>query len=346
MFTLKISFTLLYGPRRSNTRLGIVMSIFLAVDAGGTSTRAVTFDATGRVLGYGRAGGGNPTSAGIAYAVEAIGAAAELALGPAAPDGAVTAVIAMAGEQTAEFRAQLSVQLATLGVRRVDLQPDLLGVFGSGTPRCDGYALIAGTGTVAARVRGGELERVVGGRGWLLGDAGSGYWIGHQVARAVVSALDGQGPPTAMTAPVLQAVGLEEPDPGDRTLVLRQVISALYARRPVQLADFAPIAYAAVDDPVAQLILFTAAQALADLLATVRTPELAGPLVVGGSVMVRGVLTSPTLRSIALPDDEDVLPVTDGLVGAAVLALRGAGIEVREDLFARVQAAVADAAAS
>ena len=40
--------------------------MFLAVDAGGTSTRAVVVDRAGHVLGYGRAAGGNPTSAGIA----------------------------------------------------------------------------------------------------------------------------------------------------------------------------------------------------------------------------------------------------------------------------------------
>ena len=50
--------------------------MFLAVDAGGTSTRAVAVDAAGEVLGYGRAGGGNPTVGGIAAAVAAIGAAA------------------------------------------------------------------------------------------------------------------------------------------------------------------------------------------------------------------------------------------------------------------------------
>ena len=52
--------------------------------------------------------------------------------------------------------------------------------------------LIAGTAFVAARIRGGQLDRVVGGKGWLLGDAGGGFWIGHAVARAVVASLDGQ----------------------------------------------------------------------------------------------------------------------------------------------------------
>ena len=52
----------------------------LALDAGGTSTRAVVVDAAGRAYGYGFASGGNPTAAGIREAAAAIGIAAEQAL--------------------------------------------------------------------------------------------------------------------------------------------------------------------------------------------------------------------------------------------------------------------------
>ncbi len=296
--------------------------MFIAVDAGGTSTRAVAVDAGGEVHGYGRAGGGNPTSAGIPAAVAAIGTAAERAMA-GLPVGEVEAVvIALAGEKTAEFTAQVSERLGRLRPGRVVLQPDLLAMFGSGTHRLDGYGLIAGTGSIAARIRDGELHRVVGGRGWLIGDAGSGYWIGHQVARAVVSALDGQGQPTALTPLVLATLGIEGAASGS---ALPHVVSALYARRPVQLSEFAPLAFAVAEDPVARAILREASAALSDLLVTVREPTVTGPVVVGGSVVIRGFLAGPTdLRDrLGLPDD--VVPVDDGVVGAAVLALRGAG---------------------
>jgi N-acetylglucosamine kinase-like BadF-type ATPase len=166
----------------------------LALDAGGTSTRAVVVDASGRAYGYGFASGGNPTAAGIREAAAAIGIAAEQALASStSSDQPALALIAMAGEKTAAFRTEVSRRLAALGVRDVVLEHDLLGVFHSGTAARDGYALIAGTGTVAARIRAGRLDRVAGGKGWLLGDAGGGFWIGHAVARAVVAALDGQG---------------------------------------------------------------------------------------------------------------------------------------------------------
>ncbi len=318
----------------------------LALDAGGTSTRAVALDDAGTVVGRGRSTAGNPTAAGIGPAVEAVAAAVGAALVDAGR--ADVAVLAMAGEQSDAFRELVGERLAAYGVGRVVLEHDLLALFCSGTAAPDGYALIAGTGTVAARVVDGQLGRVVGGRGWLLGDAGGGFWIGRRVVRAVVAALDGQAPATALTPLVLHALGVGtgslDPD-GDagRTSAVRQVVSAVYARRPVALAELAPLAFAVPDDPVARGIVVAASRALADLVDAVRVPELDGPVVVGGSVVVRGILgAAPDLAVDLVPPagGTPVISVPDGLVGAAVLALRHTGRTVDETTFARLQAQV------
>jgi glucosamine kinase len=320
--------------------------MFLAVDAGGTSTRAVVVDSSGRAYGYGRSGVGNPTAAGVREAVNAIGLAAEQATAGLSGSGRPElALLAMAGEKTAAFRRQVSGRLAALGISEVVLEHDLLGMFHSGTAARDGYALIAGTGTVAARIRGGKLDSVIGGHGWLLGDAGGGFWIGHAVARVVIASLDGQGEGTQLTGLVLDAMGIEA-DTG--TLAgcrdaLRQLVSVLYGRPPISLAQFAPLAFAAHEDPVARTILVAASAALGDLLSGVRTPDLSGPVVVGGSIIVRGMLAgSPSLQAELVPlvAGDPVIPVSDGLVGAAVLVLRHAGGDVDEALFRRIQAQV------
>ncbi|MER6937091.1 BadF/BadG/BcrA/BcrD ATPase family protein, partial [Nocardioides sp. NPDC000441] len=48
---------------------------YLGLDAGGTSTRAVVVTSDGRCTGIGKAGSGNPTSAGVDAATTAIRAA-------------------------------------------------------------------------------------------------------------------------------------------------------------------------------------------------------------------------------------------------------------------------------
>lgn len=331
------------------------MREFLAVDAGGTSTRAVLVDAEGRCRGYGRAAAGNPTAAGPGPAAAAVASAIGQAL--TAPDVEARAVesilLAHAGARPAEYGDGIAHRLAPLGVS-APITPvgDLLALFASGTPETDGAALIAGTGAIGGAVRHGEIVRLVDGTGWLLGDAGSGFWIGHRVARAVVDDLDG-GSPTRLTAALLARFELPDDDRvlvDGRPRVLARLISRLYDLRPVELSRLAPLAFAlAADDDIAQGVVRDAVAALAVLLHRVRRVQAHGPLVFGGSVLVEGFLRLDRRLLGPLLDaagDSAPIPVADGLVGAAVLALRAGGVPVGPELFATVAAGIGAASAA
>ena len=67
---------------------------------------------------------------------------------------------------------------------------DALVAYASGTAAPDGTVLIAGTGAIAAQVRDLRLDRVADGHGWLLGDAGSGFWLGREAVRRLLADLD------------------------------------------------------------------------------------------------------------------------------------------------------------
>jgi glucosamine kinase len=327
----------------------ITMRKILAIDAGGTSTRAVVLDLSGRCLGYGRAGSGNPTAAGVDGAVAELGRAAQAAVNADASttDRGSFALIALAGSGSPVFLRRVSERFSQLGFEgQLIVEPDLLGMYFSGTSRRQGYALIAGTGAVAGRIADGRLELARGGTGWLLGDDGSGFWIGHRVARAVVAALDGLGPPTALTALLLDSLAIETTVGGvrGRPHSLVSLIEGTYSQRPIDLARFAPLAFVVLDDPVAREILSGAATALAELLVATRDSGIDGPVVLGGGVLVAGLRVAPSIFAQPLEraaGGAELTVVPDGVVGAAVLGLRHAGVRVDEDLYLRVKGGVA-----
>jgi glucosamine kinase len=323
---------------------------YLAVDVGGTSTRAVIVEADGTCVGYGTAGSGNPTSSGPAAALSSILTAARAATDQsgltAAHLTAATVGIAGAGGATGP---KLHAELVGAGLSaNLTLEPDLLVAFHSGSIAGAGYALVAGTGSAAVRVRGGRIEATCDGLGWLLGDGGSGFWIGHRAVLAASSALDDRGPSTALVDLVLADLGIAKTgarDPSGRPSALQHLVSAVYQLRPVELARFAPLVFEAeaAGDDVARQIVDAAADALAATLAAVVVPDIAGPLVLSGSVLSRQPsVAGRIVESVRLSGhDPKVVTVTDGLVGAVVLALRRAGVTVDDGVFARIQASLA-----
>ncbi|MGK5544441.1 N-acetylglucosamine kinase [Streptomyces sp. URMC 127] len=172
----------------------------------------------------------------------------------------------------AELRAVLPSALReALGVRRLALATDAVTAYAGALGQRPGAVVAAGTGLIAV---GTDLTAEGGWRradGWghLLGDCGSGAWIGRAGLEAAMRAYDGR----AGGSPVL----LER---------LREVLgppaelpAALYPRadRPAVLASFAPeVARCAPADPVAAGILRRAARHIAEAAAAVCPPPRPG----------------------------------------------------------------------
>ena len=71
-----------------------------------------------------------------------------------------------------------------------------------------GIVIVSGTGSIAyGRNAAGEAARA-GGWGYVLGDEGSGYWIGRLALRAVVRHADGRGRATSLTPRLLGHFGV------------------------------------------------------------------------------------------------------------------------------------------
>ncbi|MGA5134381.1 N-acetylglucosamine kinase [Streptomyces olivoreticuli] len=165
----------------------------------------------------------------------------------------------------AGFRAALPDALRkALGVRRLALASDAVTAYAGALGQRPGAVVAAGTGLIAL---GTDLTPQGGWRradGWghLLGDSGSGAWIGRAGLEAALRAHDGRaGGSGALLARATAVFGPAADLP-----------AALYPRpdRPAVLASFAPeVARCAPADPVAARILREAARHIAEAAAAV-----------------------------------------------------------------------------
>lgn len=94
--------------------------------------------------------------------------------------------------------AALHSLLADAGVREVRLAHDSITSYLGALGDVHGAVVASGTGVVTLAV-GADGSCRVDGWGHLMGDAGSGYWIGREALDAVMRAHDGRGPATELS---------------------------------------------------------------------------------------------------------------------------------------------------
>ncbi|MEU0333454.1 BadF/BadG/BcrA/BcrD ATPase family protein [Streptomyces sp. NPDC006193] len=233
-------------------------------------------------------------------------------------DGLGTAVVGAAGFAALgdALRAELPGALAgELGVRSVALAADAVTAYVGALGARPGVVLAAGTGFVAV---GTDLRgwRRADGWGHLLGDCGSGAWIGRAGLEAALRAHDGRD---GGSAPLLECAE-EQFGP------VRGLPGLLYPRtdRPAVLASFAPrVAACAGHDPVAAGILRAAARHMAESAAAV-CPAAGEPEVActGGLFAMGDPLLVPLREELTrrLPHARRVPAEGDPLHGAVRIA--------------------------
>ncbi|MEZ5963303.1 MAG: BadF/BadG/BcrA/BcrD ATPase family protein [Planctomycetota bacterium] len=180
---------------------------YLGIDAGGTKTAWLVLDDDG-VVAEGRVDAMQVASQGVAAVADALAQLVHLAR--TQTGRRLAAVVAgLAGAGRASVREDLRRALVGIGVGEpLHVTGDVQVAAAAALGREPGVALWSGTGSFAvARGVDDGLHRV-GGRGWLLGDAGSAHDLARRAAAAVVAAADGLAPPTQLTAALLEETGL------------------------------------------------------------------------------------------------------------------------------------------
>jgi N-acetylglucosamine kinase-like BadF-type ATPase len=248
------------------------MTHVLGIDAGGTKTVCLLADEQSRLIAEARRGGANLQAVGELEVEKVLHDVMEEALGQR--DIVPAAIcLGIAGVDRPDDSAIVRGIMKRIGYKaRVLIVNDALVALEAGAPGQPGVVVISGTGSICyGRNARGEAARS-GGWGYVLGDEGSGYWIGRAALRAVLREADRRGPQTALSRLLLEHFGVTQ---------AQGLIHAVYHGnlKPAAIGALAKCVQAAFSqgDDVASGILRGAADELeASALSVARRLEIVG----------------------------------------------------------------------
>lgn len=166
-----------------------------------------------------------------------------------------------------------------------------------------GVAVIAGTGSAAWGRNADGIEARAGGWGYLLGDEGSGYWLGREAVRHSLRRMNQGLPVDQLTSTLLASCGINHPN---RLIALfhspdtGRRFWAQQARHVVEAA--------AAGHPASGELLEQAGRDLAELaLQVLRQLDVPGPVILGGGLgMNVAALQEAFRRALATAGVSDI----------------------------------------
>ena len=185
------------------------MTLFLGIDGGGTGCRAAVTDEAGRILGCGQGGPANiasdPDTARNSI-LAATRQAMVAALGATLAHRQVPHLVAglgLAGANAAGASGRLRLGLP---FARIRIETDAVAAAKGALAGEDGIVAAIGTGSVFAVQQMGGI-RCYGGWGLVLGDEGSGAYLGRAALSMALRAVDGFATMTPLLRQLLDEYG-------------------------------------------------------------------------------------------------------------------------------------------
>lgn len=282
--------------------------MFLGIDGGGSKCRARLGDGEGHVLGEGQAGAAN-VALGLDIAFGEIRKATALALEDAGmedvPLSDLRAGAGLAGMPLKRQREELRRHPHPFASFETDTDAytACLGAHGGS----DGAILIVGTGTCGVTIADGKVT-YVGGWGFVIGDEGSGAYMGHAAVRRALREHDGILPRSRLGDAIMGEFGSQA----------EQLVTWAATARPGDYGKFVPVVidHARAGDAVARDLLHETGEDVGLLVEALLAKGAPNVALVGGLAGPLQPWLPERIRPLL------VEPKGDPLDGALMLARR------------------------
>jgi glucosamine kinase len=174
----------------------------MGIDGGATKTLAAVLDLDTEALHVAQGGPSNEDAVGVDAAVSALLDVADEALERAGVGRAelARAVLAVAGTDTRAIAEHVRAERPEDWI----VVNDVVAAWATATRARPGVGAISGTGSNVFGVGPDGRAWRAGGWGHMLGDEGSGYWLGVESIKAALHERDGSGPATALSAAAVE----------------------------------------------------------------------------------------------------------------------------------------------
>lgn len=300
------------------------MQHVLGIDAGGTKTVCHLANEQGELIAESRASGANLQAVGELQVEKVLHQVMEDAIGDrAVVPGAIC--LGIAGVDRPDDAAVVTGIMKRIGYKaRVLVVNDALVALEAGAPGEAGVVVISGTGSISYGRNADGMAARSGGWGYVLGDEGSGYWIGRAALRAVLREADQRGKPTALTPLLLTHFGVDRP----QGLIHEVYHSNLKPAAIGALAQCVHQAFAAGDEVAIGILRGAANELESAALSVARRLGLVGqkvPFILAGGIFKAVPWLHEELARrlpIAAPGSAVTLLDREPATGAVLLALQ------------------------
>ena len=230
---------------------------YLGIDGGGTKTEFALADSKGNIIKSVCLGTSNPSDVGIENALNILRAGIFEVCGNV-PKSNISAFAGLAGGSTVGIFEQISAFLSRFGFANVKNGSDAMNSVAASLGDADGISVIMGTGSVTFAQVNRKTHRV-GGYGYLLGDAGSGFSLGREAILAALCFEDGSGEETVLYEAVRKKCGTER---------VLESLGKFYSGGKREIAQYAPLVLNAYSDgdKVAKRILLNELEKVAQTI--------------------------------------------------------------------------------